>query len=376
MAAPYLRFDRGPLRTPASFSGASQIIRADTPDQVAGAFAQMQEAHAAGLWLAGFGSYELGYALTPKLAPCLPEDRKVPLLWFGTFDAPQTPQDLPQSSVAPPSFTPVWDETAYSQAFHRIHDHIRAGDIYQANLTFPMHAQATCAADDLFAALHHAQPVPHGAFVQFDDLAIISRSPELFFARSAEGALRARPMKGTAPRGQTAPLDAALSHGLRASIKNRAENLMIVDLLRNDLSRVSEVGSVKVPQLFEVERYATLHQMTSEIVAQSLPDVSLLDLFVALFPCGSVTGAPKIRAMEILRKVEAAPREVYCGSLGWIAPDGAMEFNVAIRTLLQEADGALTLNVGGGVVYDSTAQDEYREALLKAQFITHALYRN
>ena len=175
-------------------------------------------------------------------------------------------------------------------------------------------------------------------------------------------------MKGTAPRGDTQAADDALRDGLQASEKNRAENLMIVDLLRNDMSRVSKVGSVKVPDLFDVERYATLHQMTSTITSKVLPNTTIQDLFMAMFPCGSITGAPKIRAMQIIRDLENQPRNAYCGAIGWIAPDGAMEFNVAIRTLMCREDGSVTMNVGGGVVYDSTAKDEYAEALLKSQF--------
>lgn len=175
-------------------------------------------------------------------------------------------------------------------------------------------------------------------------------------------------MKGTAPRGTTKAQDDAIREALHSSEKNRAENLMIVDLLRNDMSRISQIGSVTVPELFAVERFETLHQMTSCITSQITDGTTLKDLFTALFPCGSITGAPKVRAMQIIHEIEAQPREAYCGSIGWIAPDGSMEFNVAIRTLHCRDDKSVLMNVGGGVVYDSTAQDEYEEALLKSRF--------
>jgi para-aminobenzoate synthetase component 1 len=175
-------------------------------------------------------------------------------------------------------------------------------------------------------------------------------------------------MKGTAPRGATPKEDAVQRTFLRNDPKNQAENRMIVDLLRNDISRISEVGSLEVPELFRVESYPTVHQMVSRVRAKLRPDVDFRDIFAALFPCGSITGAPKIRAMEILHGLEAAPREAYCGAIGWAAPDGTMRFNVAIRTVSLFAGGEAVYNVGGGVVFDSTAEGEYEEAMLKARF--------
>jgi para-aminobenzoate synthetase component 1 len=192
----------------------------------------------------------------------------------------------------------------------------------------------------------------------------------LFYRVDVDGVISTRPMKGTVPRGKTEAEDAELIAFLGSDEKNRAENLMIVDLLRNDISRVAELGSVKVPELFTVESYATVHQMTSLVQAQMREGVSIGEMFTALFPCGSITGAPKIRAMEVINDLEEAPRDIYCGSIGWIAPDGASAFNVAIRTLSLDADGTARLNVGGGVVYDSTAPSEYEEALWKARYAT------
>jgi para-aminobenzoate synthetase component 1 len=176
-------------------------------------------------------------------------------------------------------------------------------------------------------------------------------------------------MKGTMPRGETALQDALNKAHLSGDVKNRAENLMIVDLLRNDLSRIAEIGSVRVPELFHVQTYATVHQMVSRVVGQLRAGTGLADVFAALYPCGSITGAPKVRAMEIIHALEDTPREAYCGTIGWAAPDGRAEFNVAIRTLMRDGDTAV-LNVGGGVVWDSTAESEYEEALWKARYAT------
>jgi len=212
------------------------------------------------------------------------------------------------------------------------------------------------------------EPVRHGALVTgHDGPDILSRSPELFFRTDAAGRIETRPMKGTQPRSDDPAEDARRRAFLSTDEKNRAENLMIVDLLRNDISRVCTPGSVRVPELFAVESYETVHQMTSLVTGRMRGGTGLSDILRALFPCGSITGAPKLRAMEILAELEPTPREIYCGSIGWAAPDGRAEFNVAIRTLMLEGTKAV-LNVGGGVVYDSTAPSEYEEALWKARF--------
>ena len=343
------------------------IIRADTPAQVPGALAALGAARADGLWVAGYASYELGYALEPKLAHRMPVARRLPLLQFALFRAPCQGEVAPAPvGLSPPR--PAWDEAQYRSAFEQVHDFIGAGDIYQANLTFPMQLDLRGGAEALHAALAQGQPVGHGALVLQDGLPdIVSRSPELFFRTSAGGVIETRPMKGTQPRSDDPVEDAARRDFLRGDEKNLAENLMIVDLLRNDISRVAQPGSVHVPELFAVESYATVHQMTSLVRARLRDGAGLAEIFAALFPCGSITGAPKIRAMEILRDLEPDPREIYCGTIGWAAPDGAASFNVAIRTLMVDGDRA-TMNVGGGVVWDSTAASEYEEALWKARF--------
>ncbi|MCR9114993.1 MAG: aminodeoxychorismate synthase component I, partial [Rhodobacteraceae bacterium] len=326
------------------------------------------QAQAAGGWLAGFASYEMGYALEPRLMPFLPAVRRVPLLQFGVYAAPNPAPALPDGGAALDAFRPLWSEVDYAAAFATVHDYISAGDIYQANLTFPTELRSTGAARAVYRALCAVQPVRYGALIEAEGLpAILSRSPELFFRTDAEGRIATRPMKGTQPRSADPAEDARRRAFLQSDEKNRAENLMIVDLLRNDISRICVPGSVQVPALFAVESYETVHQMVSQITGQMQPDTGLSDILRALFPCGSITGAPKLRAMQILAGLEQGARDIYCGTIGWMAPDGRSEFNVAIRTLLLEGARA-TLHVGGGVVHDSTASSEYEEALWKTRF--------
>ncbi|WP_321364432.1 aminodeoxychorismate synthase component I [uncultured Celeribacter sp.] len=363
-----IEFDTGPLQGGSLFQKPKETVFAHTPGEVAEAFARLERALSEGFWIAGAFSYELGYCFEPRLLPLLPETRDVPLLEVGIYEAPEplpTRESLNKGST---DKHPLWDTTRYAEAFDAVARYIRAGDIYQANLTFPLALISDLTARALYDRLKARQPVGHGALIERPDgTAVLSRSPELFYETDGAGGITVRPMKGTVPRGATSEKDAASKEWLRGSEKNQAENLMIVDLLRNDLSRVSEVGSVKVPKLFEIESYATVHQMTSTVTARLLPDIGLYDRFRALFPCGSVTGAPKIRAMQIIHELEAGPRGHYCGSIGWAAPDGRSSFNVAIRTL-EMAQGHARLHVGGGVVYDSEAQSEYDEALLKSRF--------
>ena len=265
---------------------------------------------------------------------------------------------------------PAVSRDRYDAAMARVMAYIGAGDCYQINLTFPMETRLLEGdARALYGALRARQAVGYGGFLDMGvGPVVISRSPELFFSLDAAGRIAAKPMKGTAPRGADPGEDAALAEELYQSEKARAENLMIVDLLRNDISRIARVGSVRVPELFAVESFATVHQMSSLIVGELLEPPTMAALMPALFPCGSITGAPKIRAMQIIREVEAHPRGVYCGAVGWMAPDGAAVFNVAIRTLRLWPDGRVMLNVGGGVVQDSTAQGEWEEALWKARY--------
>ncbi|WP_432256282.1 aminodeoxychorismate synthase component I [Limimaricola sp. AA108-03] len=361
-------FDSGPGGRGAIFSRPQRLIEAWQPGGVPLALAAIDAARAEGAWVAGYASYELGYALERRLAPAMPAPRRLPLLRFGVFETePErwSPRAGPASLGA---FVPRWTATEHAAALERVRAYIAAGDIYQANLTFPLDAACSGSPEALFAALSRGQRVSHGALVEQEGLpALVSRSPELFFATDGAGRIETRPMKGTRPRGATPAEDAAHRAFLAADEKNRAENLMIVDLLRNDLSRVALPGSVSVPKLFDIETYATVHQMVSHVAARLAPGVGLGAVLAALFPCGSITGAPKLRAMEIIRELEPWPREAYCGAIGWAAPDGRSSFNVAIRTLMVEA-GRATLNVGGGIVWDSDAASEWDEALWKTRF--------
>jgi para-aminobenzoate synthetase component 1 len=374
-------FDTGPLAGASTsapdvhtaqgtvFDAPSSIIHALSADDLPIAFNAIAEAQAQGAWLAGYMSYELGMFLDPALHGRARTDGALPLLEFGVYTAPK-PLDTAQHVVkVRTDLSPAWTLERYTSAFDRAKSYIEAGDCYQVNLTFPLSVQCDGSARQLYDALCARQPVPFGAYIETDHHTLLSRSPELFFKTDVEGHITVRPMKGTVARGADAVQDAAAKAWLVASEKDQAENLMIVDLLRNDLSRVSEIGSVKVPYLFDIEAYETVYQMTSTVTAQLLPDTDFYDLCNALFPCGSITGAPKIRAMEIIDELEQAPRGAYCGAIGWIAPDGASEFNVAIRTLVfEKGSNTGRLNVGGGLVYDSQAELEYNEALLKAEF--------
>jgi para-aminobenzoate synthetase component 1 len=367
-----IRFDHGPGDAACVFTRPRYLIEAEEPEDVATALDALDKARAEGCWLAGFASYELGYTLEPRLLPLLPAKRRLPLLRFGVFDGPKTAPAITAGVATLSDFQPQWDAVRYAGAFEAVHEYICAGDIYQANLTFPIEMRASGSAAALYQKLAQVQPVRFGALIEQDELAILSRAPELFFRTDATGRIETRPMKGTQPRSPDPTEDARRRFFLQTDEKNRAENLMIVDLLRNDLSRISEAGSVRVPELFAIESFATVHQMTSTITGQMRPGIGLAGIFRALFPCGSITGAPKMRAMQIIAELEPEARDVYCGTIGWAAPDGRAEFSVAIRTLLLEGARA-TLNVGGGIVYDSTATSEYDEALWKARFASQMI---
>ena len=366
----------GPNGGPALFQGAEAVLVARRGDEVAGLLSRLDEARARGLWVAGWLGYEAGYAAEPRLAPIAPVPEG-PLAVFGLYPAPAEAGDVLAAAtaegrdVALAPAEPLISRADYDAAMAKVLAYIGAGDCYQINLTFPMETRLLRGtALGLYGALRARQAVGHGAFVDLGEgPVVVSRSPELFVRVSAGGRIEARPMKGTRLRDADPVRDAELAEDLRSSPKDRAENLMIVDLLRNDISRIARVGSVKVPRLFAVESYATVHQMVSTVVGDLVEAPSMAGLMAALFPCGSITGAPKIRAMQIIREVEPHPRGVYCGAIGWMAPDGAASFNVAIRTLSLWPDRRVTLNVGGGVVQDSTATGEWEEALWKARYI-------
>jgi para-aminobenzoate synthetase/4-amino-4-deoxychorismate lyase len=359
--------------------------------------ARMQEALAAGLYAVPVLRYELGEQLLGIVPPAqanaqLHEAPMAQVLLFRGYDS--LSNEEVQAWLAeragtngPAGIADVRsnvDETTFTRAIGRIRDYIAAGDTYQVNYTYRIRFDAFGSIYALYARPRERQPVPYGALIGLPDgCAVLSLSPELFVRHDA-GRLLARPMKGTAPAGGDEDADAVRSSALAADPKNRAENLMIVDLLRNDLGRIARTGSVGVPALFEVRRYSSVLQMTSTVQAQLADGVSLNDIFDALYPCGSITGAPKRRTMEIIRELEPAPRGIYTGALGWIdppafgAPDGARfgDFclSVPIRTLVlhPEHNGVRhgELGVGAGIVYDSDPGAEYAECRLKAGFLT------
>lgn len=373
----------GPNGVPALFDGAEGFVLAYGLDQVTSALAALDAARADGKWVAGYLAYEAGYAFEPRLAGRMAADSELPLVAFGIFSGPQDAVSvLDQAAIealgaglAP--LMPKISRAEYGDAFEVVKDFIASGDCYQINLTFPMTSRLLGGtALGLYGALRSGQSVGHGAFVDLGvGPVLVSRSPELFLRIDADGRIETRPMKGTAPRDADPVRDAELAEELRASSKGQAENLMIVDLLRNDIARISRVGSVKVPKLFAVESYATVHQMVSTVVGQMTDAPSMMGVMGALFPCGSITGAPKIRAMQIIQQVEPFARGAYCGAIGWMAPDGAARFNVAIRTLHVHHDNSITLNVGGGIVQDSTADGEWEEALWKARYAQRLVRR-
>ncbi len=356
------------------FAAPSRVITARTKAEFWPGLAEMEAAHAAGKWLAGFMSYEAGYLFEDKLSPLAEDNRRTPLMSFGVFDGPADGHALvePQRRTENEAFITephaAWNFETYRERFDRLHNHLRMGDCYQANLTMQITARWNGDPVAAFWSLIERQPVKYGALVSLDGPILLSRSPELFFRVDKDGWIETHPMKGTAPRGATPGEDAALIREMREDPKSQAENRMIVDLLRNDISRITQVGTLDVPRLFDIETYPTVHQMVSHVRAKLLPDIGISEIFAALFPCGSVTGAPKMRAMEILHDLEDGPRDAYCGAIGFIAPDGTMRFNVAIRTLSLFPDGEAIFNVGGGIVFDSKAESEYEECLLKARF--------
>lgn len=357
-----------------------EVIAAHRLEEVQPALDRLAEAGEAGLHVAGYISYEAGLMLEDRLRPLVLRQRTagvMPLLWFGLFeghrliDPELMPDLLPDPAsvrVEPPQ--PLIKEADYRTAFARVQDYICAGDIYQVNLTFPCVMRFDDDPMALYAAVRPRQRAAYGGVMRIGGHDILSFSPELFFT-NVRGQLTARPMKGTAARSPDPALDAALSRELEEDAKQRAENLMIVDLLRNDLSRVSQAGTVTVPDLFHVESYPTVHQMVSTVRARLLPGLSSVDVLRTLFPCGSITGAPKVRAMEIVQEVERFPRGVYTGSMGWIDPHGDAAFNVAIRTIcVEEGSGEGRLGLGSGIVADSDAASEWAECLAKGRFLT------
>jgi len=368
------------------FLDPSHVLSAGKEEKLPEVFADIERHRKAGAFVAGFLSYEAGGHFERRIRCDAPPAAGLPLAWFGVYPKAyvfdhgngrfegEAPDGLLKE--APPG-----DESFaicnvclgiskgdYAAKVGAIQEYIRAGDVYQVNFTGRLRFDSSGSPVAMFAALSAQQQVSYSAFLHLGDKQILSFSPELFF-RIRGGRIDARPMKGTARRGRGQEEDEVLARWLQNDPKNRSENVMITDLLRNDLGRICEFGSVRAEELFTVEKYETLFQMTSTISGDLRPGLRVYDIFASLFPCGSVTGAPKIRAMEIIRELERVPRGVYTGAIGFFSPGDEIVFNVPIRTIVLE-DGRGEMGIGSGIVIDSVVEDEYQECLLKAEFLS------
>jgi para-aminobenzoate synthetase/4-amino-4-deoxychorismate lyase len=370
------------------FERPTRIFVARRPDEVERVLAEADGARReSGGTLAGYIAYEAGLAIEPRLAPLAAKRTGAdgPLVWFGLFDDARTipAGEVPRwlndrahggtTSIGP--LDPQTSTGAYLDAFERLEDAIGAGDIYQANLTFRLAGAARGDPVALYAAIRPAAQAGYGGLIFDGSHWLLSFSPELFFALKGSSA-KVKPMKGTRPRGRTVTEDVGLAAELAGSVKDKAENLMIVDLMRNDLSRVAEAGTVRVEKAFAVESYPTVHQMVTTVRATLREGMGAVDMIRALFPCGSITGAPKIRAMELIDLVEGDARGPYCGAIGRIGPGDSAAFNVAIRTIRltpgENDKHRAVLGVGGAIVADSDGMGEWRECLIKAGFVREA----
>ena len=386
MHAPFILLDdaRPDGASPARlYANPREIVVARSVDEVLPALERIAALRSEGLHLAGYLAYEAGLALEPKLAGLAPARTGAtgPLVWFGAFETyreladGEVPTWLAEQASGPAQIGPLDPQLSaggYARAFAALQERIAAGDIYQANLTFALAGSYHGDPLALYAAARPAAGAGYGGVVFDGSHWLLSFSPELFFSER-DGAVLAKPMKGTRPRGRDAAEDAALKAELEGSEKDRAENLMIVDLLRNDLSRVAVPGSVKVDHAFAVETYPTVHQMITTVRAKLADGTSAVEILRALFPCGSITGAPKIRAMELIDQTERDARGPYCGAIGRIDAGGDAAFNVAIRTLrltpTENQRGHAVLGVGSAVVADSEVLTEWRECLIKGGFV-------
>lgn len=357
------------------FVNPSEVIVARTPEEVAPLLSDIEsKAKSQGLYAAGFISYEAASGFDPVLNTKAPGS--FPLLCFGLYasvveldclDEPVSDQRLDNSSSAVGSVH--WhlsqQKDRYIEQIHTIKQLIQAGDTYQVNYTIRQLAEYYGDSWQLFSNV--ASTAPYGAYIDLNDYTICCASPELFFDLN-EGTILSRPMKGTAPRGTTLENDIEQKARLFESVKDRAENLMIVDMIRNDIAKVAINGSVSVEKLFAIEKYPTLWQMTSSVIANTGASVS--EIMQALFPCASITGAPKVNTMSIIDSLEDRPRNIYTGSIGFISPRSEAQFNVAIRTaLIDKNNNSIEYGIGSGIVWDSCAENEFDECLLKAQLI-------
>ncbi|MDF3311145.1 aminodeoxychorismate synthase component I [Rhodococcus sp. T2V] len=369
------RFDDLVAGTALGFDSIEREIVAWRPEDVADALDDVQRLSDEGYWAFGFVTYEAASALDAEL-PTVPSEPGLPLVWFGIANEPvKIPPVRPAESRRnrSVSWTPDWDEQQHKRAIDFVRAHIAAGETYQCNVTTRFTTQFVGDSAELYRDLALSQKGRYNAFLEIGGYTVASASPELFFELQGSQ-LRMKPMKGTARRGRTRSEDNLAVARLTASPKEQAENIMIVDLVRNDLARIARLGTVSVPALLRAERYETVHQLTSDVTAE-LDDAQmpLSQIFRALFPCGSITGAPKQRTMELIKKIEDGPRGIYCGAIGIVAPANAgfrARFSVAIRTVVVDrSTGAATYGAGGGITWNSDAASEYAEVLTKAQIL-------
>ena len=391
-------------------SGLRKRITAGSSAELPATFAEIQTAQRNGHWIALMLDYELGEWFEPTLQSTAraaqaelstptgaaqtqlkPRSRLTALVFDSvTIEKPwglnrvekakakaeaEAETETETEATTPASITSVTTSLSQADYFDRIHkikEWIAQGEVYQVNSTFALNVSTQGSAQALYRQLANQHPSAHAAFIEDDEQTVLSFSPELFLQRHGT-TLITRPMKGTAPRSNDPLEDQRLGQRLQASAKDRAENLMIVDLLRNDLGRIALPGSVVAEPLFSLEAYPSVWTMTSTVQATITPETSLEQILRALFPCGSITGAPKIAAMKRIQQTEARPRGLYCGSLGWLAPNGDFSLNVAIRTLLLQQDGSGLYHVGGGIVHDSIAALEWDECHWKARIVIDRL---
>jgi para-aminobenzoate synthetase/4-amino-4-deoxychorismate lyase len=376
MPGSWARFDDLTAGTALLCPPPRRVLTAVRPDEVAGVLQEVHDATEAGSWAFGYVAYEAAAGLDPQLPGSAAAPGEPPLVWFGLCDEPArvSPVTSPDAVPEGPPWQPDWTDAEHARAVATVREHIAAGNTYQVNLTDRIRTAAAGDPEALYARLALAQRGAYNAYLDLGRHVVASASPELFFEWTGD-VVRTRPMKGTAPRGRTTAEDRERSRDLRSSSKEQAENLMIVDLLRNDLGRVAEIGSVGVDELFSLERYPTVWQLTSQVSARLRPGTGLLELFRALFPCGSVTGAPKRRTMQLIEELEPTSRGVYCGAVGLVAPPSApfrARFSVAIRTVVVDrSTGEAVYGAGGGITWGSEAAPERAEVYAKAAVLAH-----
>ena len=369
--ATFASCDAQAKKLPLRFDSPIRILTATHLQEIQTLLAAAEAAAKSGYWVALMLCYEASPAFDSALKTRA--SGPLPLAWAAVFEAPSEDRtNLAQGNYDVGPWTPLVTHSDFGEAIARIRGFIARGDSYQVNYTFPLIATFAGDSYSWYLDLCAAQGATYCAYFDLGRFKVLSVSPELFFEKSGRK-IQTRPMKGTIKRGRWPGEDKAMAAQLEQSAKDRAENVMIVDLLRNDLGRVAVSGSVKVSKLFEIERYETLWQMTSTVEATLRDDVGLTALMRGLFPCGSITGAPKVRTMEIIRELETFPRGAYTGTLGFLRPGGDAIFNVAIRTVVIDSErGEATFGVGGGITYDSTAEREYEECLVKSSFLNAA----